>query len=47
MITSPENEPVAGALQAYEFVQANLQAIGVKMEIRVRDNANSARPTCG
>ena len=39
VITSPENEPVAGALQAYEFVQANLQAIGVKMEIRVRDNA--------
>jgi peptide/nickel transport system substrate-binding protein len=39
VITSPENEPVAGALQAYEFVQANLKAIGVKMEIRVRDNA--------
>ena len=39
VITSPENEPVAGALQAYEFVQANLLAIGVKMEIRVRDNA--------
>ena len=34
VITSPENEPVAGALQAYEFVQANLLAIGVKMEIR-------------
>ncbi|MGI9331907.1 MAG: ABC transporter substrate-binding protein [Gammaproteobacteria bacterium] len=39
IITSPENEPVAGALQAYEFVQANLQQIGVKMDIRVRDNA--------
>lgn len=39
IITSPENEPVAGALQAYEFVQANLAAIGVKMDIRVRDNA--------
>jgi len=39
IITSPENEPVAGALQAYEFVQANLQKIGVKMDIRVRDNA--------
>ena len=39
VITSPENEPVAGALQAYEFVQANLSQIGVRMEIRVRDNA--------
>jgi peptide/nickel transport system substrate-binding protein len=39
IITSPENEPVAGALQAYEFVQANLAEIGVKMDIRVRDNA--------
>lgn len=39
IITSPENEPVAGALQAYEFVQANLAEIGVNMEIRVRDNA--------
>lgn len=39
VITSPENEPVAGALQAYEFVQANLLDIGVKMDIRVRDNA--------
>ena len=39
IITSPENEPVAGALQAYEFVQANLAQIGVKMDIRVRDNA--------
>jgi peptide/nickel transport system substrate-binding protein len=39
IITSPENEPVAGALLAYEFVQANLRAIGVKMDIRVRDNA--------
>ena len=39
IITSPENEPVAGALQAYEFMQANLAAIGVKMDIRVRDNA--------
>jgi peptide/nickel transport system substrate-binding protein len=39
IITSPENEPVAGALQAYEFVQANLAKIGVKMDIRVRDNA--------
>jgi peptide/nickel transport system substrate-binding protein len=39
IITSPENEPVAGALQAYEFVQANLADIGVKMDIRVRDNA--------
>jgi peptide/nickel transport system substrate-binding protein len=39
IITSPENEPVAGALQAYEFVQANLQEIGVNMDIRVRDNA--------
>jgi len=39
IITSPENEPVAGALLAYEFVQANLRKIGVKMDIRVRDNA--------
>jgi peptide/nickel transport system substrate-binding protein len=39
IITSPENEPVAGALQAYEFVQANLADIGVKMDIRVSDNA--------
>jgi peptide/nickel transport system substrate-binding protein len=39
IITSPENEPVAGALQAYEFVQSNLADIGVKMDIRVRDNA--------
>lgn len=39
IITSPENEPVAGALQAYEFVQANLAEIGVNMDIRVRDNA--------
>jgi peptide/nickel transport system substrate-binding protein len=39
IITSPENEPVAGALQAYEFVQANLAEIGVSMDIRVRDNA--------
>jgi peptide/nickel transport system substrate-binding protein len=39
IITSPENEPVAGALQAYEFMQANLATIGVKMDIRVRDNA--------
>ena len=39
IITSPENEPVAGALQSYEFVQANLRKIGVKMDIRVRDNA--------
>ena len=39
IITSPENEPVAGALQAYEFVQATLAQIGVKMDIRVRDNA--------
>ena len=46
IITSPENEPVAGALQAYEFVQANLAAIGVKMDIRVRDNACSVKPIC-
>ena len=39
IITSPENEPIAGALQAYEFVQANLSEIGVNMDIRVRDNA--------
>jgi peptide/nickel transport system substrate-binding protein len=39
IITSPENEPVAGALQAYEFVQANLAEIGINMDIRVRDNA--------
>ena len=39
IITSPENEPVAGALQSYEFVQANLAEIGVTMDIRVRDNA--------
>ena len=39
--TSPENEPVAGALQAYEFVQANLAEIGVNMDIRVRDNATT------
>ncbi len=41
IVTSPENEPVAGALQAYEFVQANLSAIGVNMEIQVRDNATT------
>jgi peptide/nickel transport system substrate-binding protein len=41
IVTSPENEPVAGALQAYEFVQANLAEIGVNMDIRVRDNATS------
>ena len=41
IVTSPENEPVAGALQAYEFVQANLAEIGVTMDIRVRDNATS------
>ena len=39
IITSPENEPVAGALQAYEFVQSNLAEIGINMDIRVRDNA--------
>jgi peptide/nickel transport system substrate-binding protein len=39
IVTSPENEPVAGALQAYEFVQANLAEIGINMDIRVRDNA--------
>jgi peptide/nickel transport system substrate-binding protein len=39
IITSPENEPIAGAQQAYEFVQSNLADIGVTMDIRVRDNA--------
>ena len=41
IVTSPENEPVAGALQAYEFVQANLAEIGINMDIRVRDNATT------
>jgi len=38
--TSPENDPIAGALQAHEFVQANLAAIGVKMKIVIMDNAS-------
>lgn len=41
IVTSPENEPVAGAMQAYEFVQANLADIGVKMDIHVVDNTQS------
>jgi peptide/nickel transport system substrate-binding protein len=41
IVTSPENEPIAGAQQAYEFVQSNLADIGVTMDIQVRDNATS------
>jgi peptide/nickel transport system substrate-binding protein len=41
IVTSPENEPIAGAMQAYEFVQANLADIGIHMDINVVDNTTS------
>ena len=37
--SAPENEPIAGAAQAYEFVQANLAAVGIAMEVRQVDTA--------